>query len=358
MVAIHIKSTILQKDVADMYVLNHFQNSTIIADRLRELCMFKKVKLVDSIEFTAKYQSKRNISYMLSKAKDFVKYRQLANEYFEFGNSMYDEVYFTFADVIIQIAIMAMSKKNKNVKINLYEDAVGGYSAQFFFPSIYKRVFNLFSGFSNTLDKYHRLYLFQPKLFDHNLPVSIHKIPPIDIDKNDYLQIFNELFGYQQKDIIEEKIIYFEQPLESIPGMNNAIFELMNRVLKSDYIVKLHPRSNTKKYSKHNIYGDNSLPWEIICMNSNIDDKVLISYYSAVCFTPKLLFDKEPVVILLFKMDNLPKSSMVSKKSEVFLKLFIETYKDKSRIFVPESYNELEKILIGIQAGDQLFEQK
>ena len=42
--------------------------------------------------------------------------------------------------------------------------------------------------------------------------------------------------------------------------------------------------------------------WEIECQNTITDNHVLVSFFSTASFTPKMLYGKEPYVILLYKM--------------------------------------------------------
>ena len=87
------------------------------------------------------------------------------------------------------------------------------------------------------------------------------------------------------------------------------------------------------------------IPWELFCQQYVDDDSVLIAISSTACFTPKIIYDMEPTVILLEKLFDNDTNRGVSGYFESVKGI----YKDKSKVFIPESIEELQEIVHEIQ---------
>ena len=91
--------------------------------------------------------------------------------------------------------------------------------------------------------------------------------------------------------------------------------------------------------------------WEIMCANIDFSNKILISHCSTALYTPKFIFDQEPIVIFLFDMlvDDVLQSLNQMHAFEIFVDRLKETYRDKEKVFLPKSKEELleylEKVL-------------
>src|SRR3954471_7832488 len=103
LIAVNIKSRLLDEE-ADIYILNHFQKAQELTNRIENSGVFNRVKLVDCLEFTYSFSNKRLIKFY-QKIKIYLNYDHIAEKYFRFAGRKYNQVYFTFPDVIIQLGI-------------------------------------------------------------------------------------------------------------------------------------------------------------------------------------------------------------------------------------------------------------
>lgn len=343
LVAINIKLNQHEDEEADIYILNHFDNAKKIVDNLEDKSIFSSVNYIDCINFTKSFSSNKIIRFY-EKANVYLNYRNITEKYFNFKNKFYDEIYLTYPDVIIQLAIKTLSEQNDKLKINLYEDGTGGYTG--FNPSIFKKLFNLIFGFDKVIDEYHSINVFQPELYSGNAKknnIKINKIPKINAESKKIKCLINDVFNYKNNYDISEKIIFLEQPLDFVDGLNNDLKNIANEILSKDYIIKLHPRTNVNNFNDFNLYQDNSIPWEVITLNSNLKDKVLISYYSTACVSPKIIFDQEPIIIFLYNIQGL--NDILTYETKKFIKKFQVLYEDQSKIFIPNTIEELKRII-------------
>ncbi|MGO1468955.1 MAG: polysialyltransferase family glycosyltransferase [Tissierella sp.] len=299
LLAIHLRESMLKNKKVDIYILDHFDGAEEIARRIGKLDIFNDVIYVNCRVFSKSFNQNRSLKFFCRKISAYLKYKTISEKYFEFKNKEYDEVYFTNPAIIIQIAIRKLYDKNKDIKINLYEDGIGGYSSDIITNSIYKKIFNKTFGFDKTNDRYNNILVFKPNLYSGKTSIPIKKIPDIDKTNKYLVDILNKTFDYNNKYNIEQNLILLDQPFNN-DKLNEKIKDIFEQFLNDDYIVKLHPRTQKSIYDGFEIYKTNSIPWEIICLNNNIEDKILISYLSTASFSSKLLFDKEPRLILLF----------------------------------------------------------
>ncbi|MDD2495186.1 MAG: hypothetical protein PHE29_08340, partial [Tissierellia bacterium] len=198
--------------------------------------------------------------------------------------------------------------------------------------------YNKITGSGKIIDRYDELLVFKPELMPKT-NIKIKKIPPLNIKDVNFKTIINYIFGYK-KWIITEKIVFFEQPYNST-NLYNEIKKIADEILFENYIVKLHPRSKKDNYRYFNIYENNNIPWEIICLNNDIESKILISFYSTATITNKILFNKEPILIFLFNLPHLKEIHPLNDDTIKFITEFKKTYKDPNRILIPDSIDSL-----------------
>lgn len=134
------------------------------------------------------------------------------------------------------------------------------------------------------------------------------------------------------------KFIYFSQLI----SMNTNEIQLEKDIInvinnyKDDFIVKPHPRGVTALYKELNV-DDSYNQWELCCTEIS-NNSVLVANFSTALFVPKLIFNKEPTVIFLYKMYG-------NNFVEDTVNRFRNLYSDKNKVICVSSLEELiEKI--------------
>ena len=119
----------------------------------------------------------------------------------------------------------------------------------------------------------------------------------------------------------------------------NKVFECLNKDIA---IIKPHPRQKNSTLSNSGIKvcHNNTLPWEIVCLNNDLSNKVQITIFSQACISPKLIFDQEPTVIFLYKLLPVGYDYLGAGLLE-FADSIGALYRDKDKYFIPESFEEL-----------------
>ena len=160
--------------------------------------------------------------------------------------------------------------------------------------------------------------------------------------------IINTLFAKEEQCSIWQKSIILDTVYNEIfvPNGTRAYKKLLEAIEKAfavdGVVYKYHPRENTADLSKPHIIAQN-VPFEVFCYWNDFSDKTIISICSTGAFTPKLLFDQEPKVIFLYKL--LRKYLISADLDEKLFINFKNSYRDKSRVMIPETVSEFKEML-------------
>ena len=149
-------------------------------------------------------------------------------------------------------------------------------------------------------------------------------------------------------DVIDKSVIMFDQTLEEsiVSERQNAIANMAADIFgENDLAVKMHPRSLIDPYDERIPRYRAKCPFEVLMSTMNMQDKVLISMFSTACMNPKLMLDVEPVVIFTLKLSGMEQFFLLNDDTLASIERFRATYRDQSRIYVPETMEELQAIL-------------
>lgn len=272
---------------------------------------------------------------------NYLKYIKLFNK--EFKNCYCSKFFVHGFNPYAEIIYSILKKKNKKIEYICYEEGLGSYVLETCIKnlSIKQRILLSFFTFRILKKREYNLLLYEPMLLCVNNydMVKLEKLEKIQSFNNEY---YNYIFNYKKEFDYNEKVIYLEQiytNFHEFDELENKLIEQLKINFKDDFIIKRHPRSN-KNYKLKCI--EDKSPWELVCMNNKIEDRILISVNSTACITPKVLFDKEPIIIILAKIfpDDL---NIANHVCTLFEKLE-NTYKNKNRVFIPNNFDELNKI--------------
>ncbi len=356
--AINLKQNLHITDTADIYVLKHFHSADWLIERLESVEVFNNVYAVNDADLDYRYQLPRLKRY-IKKAKDFVFCKGVVNEYVN-TSAVYDAIFYTFPNMIIEFACYYFIKKNKNIKFYMFEDGFSSYSDSLMAISNAKALFLKIMNRRQFLDVNHELYLYAPHLFcrtrnDKNYKVN--QLPLLSTENPELCNIFNKLFELKDSDKIQQKCIFFEQPYEDM-DVNKEIREsldlIMPEIEAENLCVKLHPRGRKELYENIKQYQNSTIPMEILYQNmSDLGNRTLVSSISTACITPKLIFGREPKLILLYKYLHLQERGIITQGLVDFIEKVVASYSDKSCIMIPENNEELTACIQALENIDE-----
>lgn len=343
-IALHLKNTEWQTIDVDIYILDHFSGAKEVANKLRNMNSFHEV-IFSEVKFLLDSFSPHRIIRVPQRFHMYkTAHSKIVRKHFGYKDQVYTDVYYSFPDLIIKLALKAFWKRNKSLKIHLFEDGTGGYFPLPHHNARYNDIFYKLTGVSHLVWHYDSIRVFKPKLlYKTDVPVKSLGVISDDIDFKNRL---NLLFNFSESDRVSQQNVLFEQPNFFAPQVDDVIKKIMQPYLGDNTLVKLHPRTkHPERYAGFPTHVNIGLPWEVICMNSDISGKTLISLNSTSLFTPKLLFDIEPRVVFLFNIPEVKEFYSASEQFHDFVKRFKSIYRDTTRVFIPTSVDELNEIM-------------
>lgn len=351
---INLKLNKLSHDEVTLYILDHNQLYEDMYKKAIETNLFKKVYLLKTSEYNRWSRSERNrfTRYMV-KILEYLFYKTISKHFVK-DQILYDKFWISHMDQSSWLLFMMNKKRNKYLELIFFEDGTGGYLLLNRKQNPIEIKLLHLLGYKSLYEEIKMLYLYKPTLVADSLypNVKLEELPKIDniCTKN----ALNKLFLVDKSDIENSNYLYlfFDSPFlsEDISRKQSEMVSFLSEKLKDEFRVKLHPRSKLSKDSIENLLLNIQMPTEIISLNRDVSQNVFISIFSTVGISPKLMFDQEPILIFLYKIINV--DMFVGREAFEFIERFAKIYTNTNKIFIPETFQELENILRTLEASD------
>ena len=320
---------------SDLLILNNFMKSEDIYEIVKDNKIFDNVVLVDKAYNKGPLHSLYTIMDIISPSF-------YLNDKYNFPFSMKNRY-----DVICvpkySALLGAIVRLNKKARLDLYEDGLASYflKSNHLLPSnkMYRLLYN--SGFVKDFTRFDRLYLNKGDLYTGLWKKPIIEIPNYD---SNYLECMRSYFeDFSKVENEDEKDIYWlaqtlenDNAIKTINSVLNSLEKHKDRVLYCP-----HPRWPEKDNPIFDMAPDKQI-WEMKLLNmKDVDNKLFISIHSTACMTPKMLFDKEPYLILFYPMID-EEVTDGNKQFRNTIELFKDTYRDKTKVMTPKTIEEFE----------------
>ena len=328
-------------DKSDMYILPDFTHAEEYANRVLDLGVFSNVYLVDSMKYESYRRSKNKLIYGFGFFFNYLRINKIVKDIV--GDADYKRIYISTHHNIGKFICLYFLKCG--AEVIYYDDGEGSYDNHRVYEAfgIEKIVRTLLFGKQSVgLSKKRILYC--PELFIDRFGDS-YAVSAIPNWANDIglLKKIDHVCGYTDLARIDHRFVLLDTiPSEDFNQNGQVVYEELVKTCVDFWgnklLIKKHPRDHRKQDYQCDVYRYSEIPFEVICANSDINNKVLISSGSKEVFTPKLLFDLEPTIILLNQIigetvEKVDRDSVVS-----FLK---NKYHDKSKIIIPKTIDEL-----------------
>ena len=320
------------KDYAgELMVQDSFEGAAAIAKIIEEKGFFDKVFLVNKAFNAGKFHTLQTLFDQLFPAHYLSdKYHLNTDEI----NKKYDVICAPKYSMLVD----QLWRLNKKASLHLLEDGIGTYSYNILFYPRSSRIEQFRKLFRvNRFEDYERLYLVHPEMYIGEHEQRVHKLPPfkpsfLNEIRKDFLS-FSE--GY------EEKKIYWLSQFLNNEEFNRMMAEVLKTLVdyKEDVLFCQHPRTHME-----NIHGfaetDGKQIFELLELNMHdIEKKLFVSIHSTACFTAKMLYDKEPYVLMFYRLGD-PKVTYVTKEFEECVLRFKASYSDPDKVMIPNDLEE------------------
>ena len=336
---------------SDMYILDSFRDAQNIVQKLRQTSVFRKTILINSDHLYKKEKSlkKRSIKRSVGTFLTYFRVDSIVSNYLD-KDTKYKTMFFTCNQLSFRLARFYYIKKDYDTEFVLFDEGAGSYDGHFEKVKFTDRLIRTILFGEKADNRNLKLYLYQPELyFDYiDNKYRLYKIPAVDemdvANIETYKDLFGDISGSNRRkciffDSLREEICFSEYALNKLADW----FELIESIIgEKNLYIKSHPRAYGRYPHKCEEYSTNS-PMEVNYMSMDLDKMCLVSLLSTAVTTPKMIYDKEPYVVLLCNVDHnvyKPREKLLG-----FYKKIKGLYKDPSRFMIPENEEELKDCL-------------
>lgn len=258
----------------------------------------------------------------------------------------YDIVFTSFPRYFSLALAFCMSKP----KIYYFDEGVGSYEGDISHLPDFMNLLYRLGGHDLMKYRPEKLYVNNAsccKSFACEKIVEISRSGKEDYDKECQIE---SVFEFEKNKLAYNKrIIMLSQPNDEKSSItdevNQRIYGILNKYA-NDLLVRLHPRQSLNEIPRGDyVVDEGEGVWELICRNSIQEDTILLGVFSSAQLTPKILYNKEPYIIFMYKFYPAVYKIIHDSPYETLINDFIEMYHDKDKIFIPESEMELKQLL-------------
>lgn len=301
--------------------------SSIAADKSKncsvDLLLFDTIANVDLLRGEIEENSRIYNSIYVYRCNDLLHMSKIKQRFYAISykavlpfNESYDELYFADYDWVVNSIIRSLKKENVELQVYMIEDGYATYSVGFgdFFDKMYnsdvigklyyKRGYGEFYNIS-------KLYVYTPKLMDWTPPFEVCEIKKITSSDDIIKDELNRLFDYNQlQDVYSEDIIFFEESYYA-DGKEVPDIEMLEKISAAvgieNIMVKIHPRNRMNRFKQRGFKTNQNteIPWEVIALNIDLQNKILITIASGSALTALINMQSKPKkIIMLMNCDE------------------------------------------------------
>jgi len=252
----------------------------------------------------------------------------------------YSDIYFSYPTRFIDCFISMY----KDAHVYAYDDGLGSYIGDVFKKSLgrkYAFVQSLF-GIKHRYPECIYLNNAEFSITLKDCPIKPLKARELSSEEQ---QNINSVFGFKKTDDYKKfRFIYLNRPHSDAGDEGRFKSDeraILNELSLNQTMIRLHPRETDRSFYDGFSFDENG-GWELLCMNCLSDSNVLISGYSTAQFTPKMFYDKEPYVVLIYKLIS---DLVVNTEMERMIDRLKESYRDPDKIMVPQDLDDLKAML-------------
>lgn len=341
-----------RKENSDLYIDPQFSDAELFAKRIEDTGIFDSVKLIDSDSIYKKYMSYGpGVKNHLQIANSYLHVEDIARNIL-IENVAYKHLFLSSKAYLPRMVQLYYLKSKRLFTTFYFDDGTGSYGQE----RAYRIKFTdkclrwiLFG--KKAISIKNDRYVFSPCLYSALNEKQDFEVRPIKRVWEDVKgkELINKVFGIINKPEIRERAIILDQPKDELFSRDDA--QILNGIYKdiaqvigfNNTVIKKHPRSSAEEYIGIKEFQNTGIPFEVYCLNSEMNKKIIISYSSTAVATPKVLFDQEPIVIVLCKLIKTIKGE--KNLFEDYFQAVQSTYRDPKRFYIPEDVESLNTIL-------------
>lgn len=353
--AVNLRFTLFKNDSVELAISDHTANAENIVKMSEGISAFTKVSYVKTKELDHSEYAVIS-SGQFGIIRDELSRERILRTFFE-PQEKYDIVLAANPDKFVQMLYNVLILKNPDMEYYMYEDGLSAYCV--LGKQLDKQRNAVISVKHKLIDSITRkkyaskniagLYLFEPSLCQWREDFPLLSMPKIDRKNMELITTLNQMFDYQNMtDRYDAKYIFFEESyfVEGVQINDVELVEEIAKIIGKDNIqVKIHPRNPINRFKQlgYKTNQNTEIPWELIMLNENCEDKILLSIASGSIANPYLLMgiSVKSVVLLKCAEGNFGVSGNIYNDF-----LYNQIYKKHPNVFkIPDNVGQLRQII-------------
>ena len=338
---INTKTTYFPEAQSDLYIYGEFSGALEIYENIKQQRLFTNVFYID-LEKTGNKFTK--ITNLIVNKNIFVEY-----------TATYEKLFIQGENYFSKILYGQSKKENPDLELNYIEDGLGAYvgSEILNLKNKKNKIIDFFNPYSIFKGKLLNYYVYEPALVEKKSQANYYPLNKLT-EANKATKVIRDIFNLEDEIAsFPGRVLFLDQPLEDDGFAINEqqLFKQLTELVGNENIwIKLHPRSNRKKYDGFQII-ETTLPWELYFLNYDFTHTVIISTVSTAAFTPKLMMNIDSSIILLPKLiQHQQLKAVEDERTQIILNNIIRfseefNVSNSNTIFLPKTIKEL-KVLV------------
>ena len=237
----------------------------------------------------------------------------------------------------------------KHKKVYLIEDGLGSLTGNIVEDGMRKSrkiLTNLLYG-TFTVDK---MYLNNLAFNNSVSNIEIEEIP--GVYNKELCAFLKKVFlpsGYGRT-YNENDVIYLQQPVTQwsceYVDLEKQLLQRCFEKLGDRFKIRCHPVTVGNPRIKGISYDIQNYAWEALCIEEITDKSILMGVFSTAQYSPKQIFNSEPSIIFIHRI--IKPTNIEQAEIERMIEVLRTKYSDKSKIYMPDSIDELLYVLDNI----------
>lgn len=231
--------------------------------------------------------------------------------------------------------------------VYFYEDGIGSYYGNLARKRIIIQLIYLIFGYNTKKLEPKALYLNNVQFCENKMKCKVYSLPKYIEKESEINKLLCRIFDYKNNNYYKTfQYIYLMQPNDL---QNNIVNEINESILKIFYncgknvLVRTHPRQ--EKVNTIGLEVDKSQDmWELVCAEEITEQHTLIAFFSTAQLVPKLIYDKEPTLIFIYKLCPQMFYPKTYKHISGLVEKIRKIYRNPSKVKVLNSIEELEQV--------------
>lgn len=328
------------RNCTDLYISGNFRHVDEICAALEETRLFNRITRCAPKEKQTQSHKLQTLRKLCSPRAIWAE-RQVSDP--SVLTADYDQIFVGDNDLIGA----ALNAQSRNADIIVYDDGMDCYVGNCITGRLsapYRMIGRLLhiGVFAYRIKK---LLINNTAFCRSEISPCIQQLPRLTAD-NPVIPVAKTVFSFQDSLVPDRRFILLGQPLEELPGYNGKPFlsAVPPAQDASQFLLRAHPRQELPDTAIIDRDTVGNL-WELECIFSLRDEQVLLGCYSTSQLAPKMIAGKEPYVVFLYKLflPGLPAAE--EEKYKTMISLLQESYQNKNKIFIPETFEELYELL-------------